>query len=90
MKDLCKKLTDFIDRSNYTEDIEKLFINSDFLYDRKIEMLEICPDKNLKTKESWKSYLKYLGIKNKTLRRFINNKKTRRLLKRNLLKENEN
>jgi hypothetical protein len=56
MKDLCKKLTEFIDREKYTEDIEKLFDYPEFLYDRKIGFLQSCLD--IKTKESWKKYLK--------------------------------
>jgi hypothetical protein len=88
MKELCKKITAFIDRSKYTEDIDKLFKYPEFLYDRKIGFLDIC--QNLKTKESWRAYLKYLGKKNKTLRKFNDNKKTRRLLKEKLIKEKEN
>jgi len=87
MKELCKKLTAFIDRSKYTENIEKLF-DPEFFYDRKVGFLDSCSD--IKTKESWRAYLKYLGTKNKTLRRFNDNRKTRRLLKEKLIKEKEN
>ena len=89
MKDLCKKLTDFIDRTKYTEDIEKLFIYPEFLYDRKIEFLEMCPQINLKTKQSWQKYLKYMNQKSRTLRKFTDTRKTRRLLKEKLIKEKE-
>jgi hypothetical protein len=89
MKELCKKLTAFIDRTKYTENIDKLFKYPEFLYDRKIGFLDIC-QLNLKTKESWRAYLNYLGTKNKTLRKFVDNRKTRRLLKRKLIKEKEN
>lgn len=76
MKDLCKKLTDFINRTKYSENIESLFEYPEFLYDRKIGFLDSCSD--IKTKHSWQKYLKYLGTKNKTLRKFTDNKKTRR------------
>jgi len=73
MKDLCKKLTDFIDRSNFTENIESLF-EGEFLYDRKIGFLDSCS--SIKTKESWHKYLNYMKQKSKTLRKFIDSKKT--------------
>jgi hypothetical protein len=84
MKELCKKLTDFVDRTNYTEDIEKLFDYPEFLYDRKIRFLDCCPQLNIKTKESWHKYLKYMNQKSRTLRKFIDCKKTLRR-KRKLL-----
>jgi len=75
MKELCKKLTTFIDRSKYQENIESLF-EGEFLYDRKIGFLESCSP--IKTKESWHKYLKYMNQKSKTLRKFVDNKKTLR------------
>jgi hypothetical protein len=75
MKELCKKLTTFIDRSKYQENIESLF-EGEFLYDRKIGFLDSCSP--IKTKESWHKYLKYMNQKSKTLRKFIDNKKTLR------------
>ena len=75
MKELCKKLTTFIDRSKYKENIESLF-EGEFLYDRKIGFLESCFP--IKTKESWHKYLKYMNQKSKTLRKIIDNKKTLR------------
>jgi len=77
MKDLCKKLTSFIDRSKYTENIEILFSYPEFLYDRKIGFLDSCLN-NEKTKESWRKYLKYMNQKSRTLRKFLDNKKTKR------------
>jgi hypothetical protein len=82
MKELCKKLTDFVDRSNYTEDIEKLFSRPEFFYDRKIEFLQGCV--NIRTKESWKQLLNYTKTSNRTLRKFVDCKKTLRR-KRKLL-----
>lgn len=79
MKELCKKLNIFIDKQKYSEDIHKLFTKSEFFYDRKLEFLPSC--QNIKTKESWKRYLHYSGTTNKTLRKFIDCRKTRRLLK---------
>jgi hypothetical protein len=75
MKELCKKLTTFIDRSKYQENIESLF-EGEFLYDRKIGFLDSCSP--IKTKESWHKYLKYMNQKSKTLRKFVDNKKTLR------------
>ena len=80
MKELCKKLTAFIDREKYTENIESLFEYPEFVYDRKISFLDSCS--SIKTKESWHKYLKYMNQKSKTLRKFIDNKKTK---KRNIL-----
>jgi hypothetical protein len=76
MKALCEKLTEFVDRTKYTEDIQKLFTKPEFFYDRKIEFLPSCT--NLKTKDSWKRLLKYTKTSNRTLRKFIDSRKTRR------------
>ena len=76
MKSLCEKLTEFVDRTKYTEDIQKLFTKPEFFYDRKIEFLPTC--QNLKTKDSWKRLLKYTKTSNRTLRKFIDSRKTRR------------
>jgi hypothetical protein len=86
MKELCKKLNDFIDKENFTSNIEKLFDYPEFLYDRKIGFLDSCS--NIKNKDSWKKYLKYIGQSSKTLRKFIDCRKTRRLLIRKLNKNN--
>jgi hypothetical protein len=82
MKDLCKKLTDFIDRQKYTENIESLF-EGEFLYDRKIGFLDSCSD--IKTKQSWQKYLKYMNQKSKTLRKFTDSRKTLRRKRINFL-----
>lgn len=76
MKSLCKKLTAFIDRTKYTEDIQKLFTKPEFFYDRKIEFLPSCI--NLKTKDSWKRLLQYTKTSNRTLRNRVDSRKTRR------------
>jgi hypothetical protein len=75
MKELCKKLNDFIDKEKFTSNIEILF-DLEFLYDRKIGFLDSCSD--IKTKDSWKKYLKYMGQTSRTLRRFVDNRKTKR------------
>jgi len=79
MKDLCIKLTKLIDKTKFTENIELLFVKKEIFFDRKIEFLNSCKLKNsLKSIQSWKLYLKYLGLKNKTLRTFKDTKKTKK------------
>jgi hypothetical protein len=76
MKSLCEKLNAFIDRTKYSEDVQKFFTKPEFFFDRKLEFLPSCT--NLRTKESWKKYLQYSGSTSKTLRKFVDGRKTRR------------
>jgi hypothetical protein len=77
MKELCQKLTEFVDRTKYSEDVHKLFSKAEFFFDRKLELLPSCT--NLRTKESWKKYLQYSGSTSRTLRKYVDCRKTRRL-----------
>jgi hypothetical protein len=87
-KELCQKLSLEIDLTCYKiiNDIS-LLTNSNYLIhfkDRKIPFLNEC---SLKSKNtiSWLKYLKYLNLRQKTLRRFhnnINNRVTKRLLRK--------
>jgi len=82
MKDLCINLTKLIDKTKFTENIDLLFLKKEVFFDRKIEFLNVCNKNNsLKSIQSWKLYLKYLGLKNKTLRTFHDTKKTKKRIK---------
>jgi len=73
MKTVCTKLTNLV-KDGEEGDITK-FLNDEWFFDRKCSFLP-CTAKDL---ESWKSYIKYIGSKHRTIRRWNDNKKTKRI-----------
>lgn len=75
MKHRCQKLTETADLTIFSEDVTKLFKDSEWLKDRKIPLLPCSP----RTSDSWSKYLKHMKYRHKTLRNFKDLRKTRRI-----------